>query len=160
MSLAPHLFDYFLTEDWKSAIPLILIIVVFAQVFLCCFADLKGIKIQEVAPKNLASLYSILFFAWFEPMVFNGYRKPLIQNDLPPAPDHLNVQENVQTFLKHWDEYIQKNNVNFSDKKSSSRQRLKLWKPLFSSFGLRLLASAFIAVFYYVGGFFSPLVSY
>ena len=74
-SLAPQLLDYFQTEeDWKSTIPLILIVVVFAQVFLCCFADLKGIKIQEVAPKNLASLYSILFFAWFEPMVFNGYR--------------------------------------------------------------------------------------
>ena len=74
-SLSPQLLDYFQTEeDWKSTTPLILIVVVFAQVFLCCFADLKGIKIQEVAPKNLASLYSILFFAWFEPMVFNGYR--------------------------------------------------------------------------------------
>ena len=72
----------------------------------------------------------------------------------------MNVQENVQNFLKHWDEYIQENNVNFSDKKSSTRKRLKLWKPLFSSFHLRLLLSAFIAVFYYVGGFASPLVSY
>ena len=72
----------------------------------------------------------------------------------------MNVQENVQKFLKHWDEHIQKNNVNFSDKKSSTRKRLKLWKPLFSSFHLRFLLSAFIAVFYYVGGFASPLVSY
>ena len=72
----------------------------------------------------------------------------------------MNVQENVQKFLKNWDEYIQENNVNFSDKKSSTRKRLKLWKPLFSSFHLRLLLSAFIAVFYYVGGFASPLVSY
>ena len=91
-------------------------------------------------------------------MVYQGYKKPLTQNDLPPAPDHLNVNDNIHTFMKHWDDHVKKNQVNFSDK-NVSRPVVKLWKPVFLSFGSRLMLAFFIALFYYGFGYSSPLVS-
>ena len=54
-----------------------------------CFSDVTGIELencQNVPPKDLSSFVSGLVFAWFEPIVVNGYRNILEQKNLPSAP--------------------------------------------------------------------------
>ena len=73
----------------------------------------------------------------------------------------LSVEESVKVFMKNWEKQKQSMKVDFSANSddTSSRPKLKLWKPLLSSFGGRFILAIVIAVFYYLNKFSKPLVS-
>ena len=72
-----------------------------------------------------------------------GYKTPLNQDDLPMAADSVSLNVNIGNFIKNWKNYVNENQVNFSDK-NGKRKRLNLWKPLFQSFGWKFLLSSLI----------------
>ena len=135
---------------------------IFVMTTLNLWADLSGIGIQarnDMAPKQLASYASSLVFGWLEPLVIKGYRSPLVQNDLPPTPDSVDVKENVDVFMKNWTDYQHSQKVDFSQSSTESRKRLSLWRPFIKSFGLRFTIGNLLGLFHYSVIFITPLVS-
>ena len=131
---------------------------VFCMTILNLFADLSGLTKQDkIAPQQLASYASRLFFGWFEPLVIKGWKSPLIQNDLPQVPDNVEVKENVEVFMKQWYKHVDENGINFASTKP--RKRLFLWKPIFKSFGFQLCLGNLVGLFHYSVKFALPLVS-
>ena len=159
-----HLVQAF--EETKTSITLAEIFVfifIFGLTTLNLFADLSGIDLQarNVAPKQLASYASSLIFGWLEPLVIKGYRSPLVQNDLPIAPDSVDVTANVEAFMKNWTDYQHSQKVDFSQTSESDvpRKRLSLLKPLLKSFGLQFTIGNLLGLFHYSVTFTSPMVS-
>ncbi len=131
------------------------------------FSDLSSYDLAEVglgglgskvSPTKLSSHMSQLTITWLEPIIWAGYRKPLVQKDLPPTQDNLNVKDNVDVFMKHWEDHVQELNVDFASTEKSKKE-VKLWKPLFKSFGPLLFARSLVGVVHYTGTMLSPLVS-
>ena len=131
---------------------------VLCMTILNSFADLSGQgATQNIAPKYLASYASSLLFGWFDPLVIKGYKNPLVQNDLPPTPDSVEVNENVEAFMKHWTNFQLKNKVDFSS--IEPRKRLSLGIPLLKAFGFQFGIGNLIGLFHYSVTFTSPMVS-
>ncbi|OAQ26561.1 hypothetical protein K457DRAFT_34568 [Linnemannia elongata AG-77] len=60
---------------------------------------LKEGEIERVpAPESAASLYSFLTFSWINPWVYLGFKRPLLDNDLPPLARRDLAQHSVQRF--------------------------------------------------------------
>ena len=58
-----------------------------------CF-ELTMKKIRNVSPQASASYISLLFFSWLDPLVWNGWKRPLRQQDLPAvSPEVLLVKK-------------------------------------------------------------------
>ena len=129
------------------------------MIFINALSDISGFELKSanVSPKHLSSFLSGLIFAWFDPIILNGYKNPLSQKDLPAAADSVEVKENVGNFIQYWKNYIVKHQVNFSDK-NSDRKRLQLWKPLFKSFGPKFLAASLIILVNIVSLYISPMI--
>ena len=126
-----------------------------------CFSDITGLELencQKVPPKDLSSFVSGLVFGWFEPIVVNGYRNILRQKDLPAAPDYLNVSENVENFIQHWHNHIDKYQVDFSNKKKILRRKLDILVPLMKSFGWRFLTANMCAFIGFSWQYSNPMV--
>ena len=70
----------------------------------------------------------------------------------------MDVQENVQRFMKHWNAHIYKHQVDFADKMEISRKKLNIWLPLLKSFGLRFLAANLCALIGFTWQYSNPLV--
>ena len=130
-----------------------------ALIFVNTLSDTSGIDLEssDVSPKHLASYFSSLVFGWFDPIISSGYKNPWTQKDLPTAADSVEVHKNVDNFIKNWENYVIKHQVNFSDKKTS-RKRLKVWKPLFQSFGLKFLLANFIFLVNNISLYISPMI--
>ena len=126
-----------------------------------CFSDITGIELencQKVPPKDLSSFVSGLVFGWFEPIVVNGYRNILKQKDLPAAPDYLDVSENVENFIQHWNNHIDKYQFDFTNKKKNLRRKLDILVPLVKSFGWRFLTANICAFIGFSWQYSNPMV--
>ena len=145
-------------DQWEILSLLACFITTFALIFVNALSDISGFELEaDVPPKHLASYLSGLIFAWFDPIVSNGYKNPLNQKDLPAAADSVDVKENVDNFIKHWKNYVMKHQVNFSDK-NSERKRLKIWKPLLKSFGTKFLVATLFFVVNNISLYISPMI--
>ena len=158
-----HLAQHF--EETRTSIAIaesLVFLFIFSMTTLNFWADLSGIDQQArhgVAPKQLASYASSLVFGWLEPLVIQGYRSPLVQNDLPPAAESVDVKENVEAFIKNWTDYQHSQKVDFSQTSTETRKRLSLWRPFMKSFGVQFTIGNLIGLFHYSVVFTSPLVS-
>ena len=126
-----------------------------------CFSDITGIELEnchKVPPKDLSSFVSGLVFGWFEPIVVNGYRNILRQKDLPAAPDYLDVPENVDNFIQHWNNHIDKYQVDFTNKKKILRRKLDILVPMVKSFGWRFLTANMCAFIGFSWQYSNPMV--
>ena len=136
-------------------------VITMCLIIIDCFSDNTGIDLHDLrkmSPKDLASFASCLVFGWFEPFVIKGYKNVLTQKDLAPAPDYVNVSNNVQSFMKYFNEYVQKHQIDFIDKKSQQK-RLNILVPLLKSFGWRFLAANLCAFIGFAWQFSNPMVS-
>lgn len=60
---------------------------------------LKDGEIERVpAPESAASLYSFLTFAWINPWVYLGFKRPLLDSDLPPLANKDLALHSLQRF--------------------------------------------------------------
>lgn len=60
---------------------------------------LKEGEIERVpAPESAASLYSFVTFSWINPWVYLGFKRPLLDNDLPPLASRDLAQHSLQRF--------------------------------------------------------------
>ncbi len=122
-------------------------------------ADLKDPNEGDLCPENINSFASSLFLTWMDPLIWLGYKRPLVQADLPRMPTRVNVDENVRTFKNQWASYLVRNNISFQRKaKGQSQKKAALWIPLLRSFGLRLMAGFSIATVHYTITFMGPQV--
>ena len=64
----------------------------------------------------------------------------------------------LQSFMKYFNEYIEKHQIDFVDKKSQ-RKRLNILVPLLKSFGWRFLAANLCAFIGFAWQFSNPMVS-
>ena len=65
-----------------------------------CF-ELTMRKIKTVSPQASASYISLLFFSWLDPLVWNGWKRPLRQQDLPAvSPEVLLVKKIKSTVIE------------------------------------------------------------
>jgi hypothetical protein len=56
-------------------------------------------EIERVpAPESAASLYSFVTFSWINPWVYLGFKRPLLDNDLPPLANNDLALHSVQRF--------------------------------------------------------------
>lgn len=76
--------------------------------FLNCYADrepsqMKYKKTENPYPEDGASFLSRLFFTWFDPMAWKGYRRPLEKTDLWDINPKDASKEIRPLFMKYWD---------------------------------------------------------
>lgn len=99
--------EYFFTSY------LIFYIFSLAVFILNCYADreprqTKYPKSDKPYPELGASFLSRLFYAWFDPLAWKGYRKPLEQTDLWDMNPEDSSKEVMPVFLKYWDRAVAK----------------------------------------------------
>lgn len=77
---------------------------VICLVFLAnCWPDLSVLTLppkgslerKKVPPEYVASFLSISVFSWLDSLVYQGYKKPLVQEQLPDPPDKVGHSTNV-----------------------------------------------------------------
>ena len=85
----------------------------FLQLLFNCFSDRPPKsrdypKASNSSPELSSSFLRKLFFQWFDPMTWKGYRRPLETNDIwAMNPD--NMSKNlVPEFDKHWNNSVEK----------------------------------------------------
>lgn len=64
--------------------------------------------LQRPCPEQSASFLSKLFFAWFDPLAWRGFRKPLETKDLWNMNPEDTSKEVVPKFDKYWEETLRK----------------------------------------------------
>ena len=130
----------------------------FILVLTTFFADLHGFNLEKSnqSPQYLASYMSSFVFGWFEPLIYKGYKNILSPKDLPKSPDCVEVRDNVETFLYHWNKHVETNAIDFKVK--GGHKTLTLWKPLFKAFGLRFVLGNILGLLNYTEVFAQPLV--
>ena len=121
-------------------------------------SDLEPIK-ENIAPNNTNSFFSSVFLTWMDGMIWKGFRKPLIQDDLFHMPEKVDVNENVKCFEKEWKDYLERNNIKFNHKNINAQKKAFFWIPLMRSFGMRFLLGNVLAFFHYSIVFTGPFVS-
>lgn len=78
-----------------------------------CFADHEPLetkypKLDKPFPELSASFLSRLVYAWVEPLVWKGSRKPLEETDLWAMNPEESSKELVTFFLKYWNRPVAK----------------------------------------------------
>ncbi|XP_065205454.1 multidrug resistance-associated protein 1-like [Planococcus citri] len=78
-----------------------------------CFADsrpriLRHPLDENACPENGSSVLSQLLFAWFDPLTWKGYKKPLENEDLWSINYTLSSASVVRKFEKHWNEIVER----------------------------------------------------
>ena len=63
---------------------------------------------QKPCPEQSASFLSKIFFAWFDPLAWKGFRKPLETKDLWSMNPEDTASEVVPVFDKHWEKTLRK----------------------------------------------------
>lgn len=81
--------------------------------FLNCYADrephqTKYPKSDKPYPEQGASFPSRLFYTWFDPLTWKGYKKPLEQTDLWDMNPEDSSKEIMPIFMKYWDRAVAK----------------------------------------------------
>lgn len=156
MAFLPFGWDHYTmnTSPILLAVPITLLVLV----MLTCIADSGLHKGHKGPPVSLASYYSALFFTWLDATVIKGFRKPLTQQDLPEAPEYLDVSENTSAFLEAWESQVKANHVDFKAK-GHKKVVVKLWRPLIKTFGLRFFAGNLLNLMHTLFDFAGPMVS-
>lgn len=65
-------------------------------------------SIQKPCPEQSASFLSRLFFTWFDPLAWKGYRRPLEHKDLWEMNVEDTSKEIMPLFLKYWSKSVAK----------------------------------------------------
>lgn len=115
--------------QWKSISSIIYFILITIQAILQCFADKTPKSSQhhgECRPIVLneefkSSFLGKIFFAWFEPLAWKGYRKPLTENNLDPLDADHSSELQAKKFQKSWEKCYYKHHTNTMEQKSSQR---------------------------------------
>lgn len=92
---------------------LIFYIISLALWILNCYADrepdqTKYPKSQNPYPEQGASFLSRLFYTWFDPLAWRGYRRPLEQKDLWDMNPEDSSKEIMPLFMRYWDRAVAK----------------------------------------------------
>lgn len=58
--------------------------------------------LQRACPETSAGFLSRLFFTWFDPLAWKGYRNPLENKDLWDMNAEDSSKEIMPIFLKYW----------------------------------------------------------
>lgn len=100
-------------EEYYFASYLIFYIVTSAIWILNCYADREPLqtkysKSKKPYPEQGASFLSRLFYTWFDPLAWKGYRKPLEQPDLWDMNPEDSSKEIMPIFMKYWDRAVAK----------------------------------------------------
>ncbi|XP_076766694.1 multidrug-Resistance like Protein 1 isoform X1 [Xylocopa sonorina] len=78
-------------------------------------------KVEKPCPEQRSSFPAKIFFTWFDPMAWKGFRKPLEVTDLWSMNPEDTAKEIVPKFDKYWNKSSQKNN-NAQNAKASFRK--------------------------------------
>ncbi|XP_065155853.1 multidrug resistance-associated protein 1 isoform X1 [Atheta coriaria] len=83
------------------------------MLLLNCFADgepthSKYPKSERPCPEQSSGFLSRLFFSWFDPLAWKGFRKPLVHDDLWQMKPEDGGHEVVALFNKHWQRTLRK----------------------------------------------------
>lgn len=100
-------------EEFYFASYLIFYIFTLAIWMLNCYADREPLqtkypKSKKPYPEQGSSFLSRLFYTWFDPLAWKGYRKPLEQPDLWDMNPEDSSKEIMPIFLKYWDRAVAK----------------------------------------------------
>ena len=122
--------------------------------------DLIPIKNGDIAPNNLNSFFSAVFFSWMNPIIWKGYKVPLSQNDLFTLPSKVDVDLNVQLFERNYEQYLRSNGIHFgqSKKEGKKSKKVQLWSPLLQTYGKTLLLANTLAFIHYSITFVGPQI--
>ena len=113
------------------------------------------LRLVKIAHKFVAYFTSCLLFGWFDPLVLKGYKSVLSEKDLPNIPHCIDVHENAELFQRNWEQHKQNSMQNKYYKKS-----VTLWTPLIKTFGFRFFVANLFGLFYFVGIYLPPVVSF
>jgi len=79
-----------------------------------CFAHLvllifeshgkRNVEKKPQSPEELNGVFSRIFFAWINPIIFRGYRSILVDQDLPPLSKDLKPAVTRKAILRAWDQ--------------------------------------------------------
>lgn len=103
-------------DDWAEK-QFITFMIFFActcvQFVLNCFVDKEPLeskypKMDRPCPELNASFLSRIFFAWFDRLVWTGYKKPLESDDLWSMRPEDYSKEVMPLFTKHWNKSLAK----------------------------------------------------
>lgn len=88
-------------------------IILLAIWILNCFADrepeqTKYPKSKQPYPEQGASFLSRLFYTWFDPLAWKGFRRPLEQKDLWDMNPEDSSKEIMPKFIAYWDRAVAK----------------------------------------------------
>uniref|UniRef100_A0A1L8E4B5 ABC-type glutathione-S-conjugate transporter n=2 Tax=Nyssomyia neivai TaxID=330878 RepID=A0A1L8E4B5_9DIPT len=100
----------FHTYQYGSVITHFCLVII--MLLLTCFSDLPPedrVKVGKPSPEISASFLRKLFFQWFDPMTWKGYRKPLEVSDMWDLNEEDQSRTLVPPFDKYWYESIRKN---------------------------------------------------
>lgn len=92
---------------------LIFYVITLAIWILNCFADrepeqTKYPKSKNPYPEQGASFLARLFYAWFDPLAWKGFRRPLEQKDLWDMNPEDSSKEIMPKFMAYWDHAVAK----------------------------------------------------
>ena len=100
-----------------------------------CF-ELTMKKIRNVSPQASASYISLLFFSWLDPLVWNGWKRPLRQQDLPAVSPEVLLVKKIKSTLSKVE--VEKNAQVFLSRATRQRETqgsISLWRILIVCFG-------------------------
>ncbi|GAB0095977.1 multidrug resistance-associated protein 1 [Sergentomyia squamirostris] len=89
-----------------------------------CFADKPPedrVKVGNPSPELSSSFLRKLFFQWFDPMTWKGYRRPLEISDMWDLNEDDQTRSLVPDFDKYWYDSVRKNQTK-QDKKDGSKK--------------------------------------
>ncbi|XP_076174831.1 multidrug-Resistance like Protein 1 isoform X2 [Ptiloglossa arizonensis] len=128
-------------------------------------------KVENPCPEQKSSFPAKIFFTWFDPMAWKGFRKPLEATDLWSMNAEDSATEIVPRFDKYWNKNAQKNNNVQSTKASfrkasgqvdfNSGRRKKLSSvlpPLCKAFGATFLFGSLLKFVQDIMTFASPQI--
>ena len=133
--------------------------VVFFILALNCWADLDVQQKENDPPENFASFFSHLFYSWMDRLIWQGFKSPLVKDQIPNGPISVNVTRNVYSFLKRWNSKITSLEINFTkplDTAGNPRKKISVYLTLIQTFGTRFFLASVVGVSHYVLIFVNP----
>ena len=149
--------DYYEVEDFISALsatPLISLMLI-----LYCISDhVSEESDTKTPPEDKSSHLSFILFGFMDSLIWKGYRHPLLQSELPSNPQQVNVEANVNRFLRDWNNAITKKGVSMVRKGDGEEKTVGIWWVLIRAYGSRMVVCTLLAILYTFISFVNPLV--
>ena len=122
-------------------------------------------RVVDPSPEARSSAFGAMFFAWMDNLLWRGYRKNLLYEDLPPMPRELASKSSAQQVLRTWDTSIRKHRLSFTQDRSDEKaekeggeKKVKLWKVLVRTYGGEYAWSSVLGLFHYCVVFAAPQI--